>query len=231
MDIRSPGKLYDEFVRRAMEEYGAQYVRGRVAMIYPKGDKLVVRGADTLAGTQVEVPADLVVLAVGAESAKGAVQLGEKLRVAPDQYGFFVESHPKLKPVETNTAGVFLAGACQGPKDIPASVGQGSAAASKVLGLLSKAMLESDPAVSRVNPARCVGCGKCIQTCPFGAIKEIQDRFGNPKAEVIDTVCQGCGICTVTCPQGAIQLEHFTDNQILAEVNALCPPKMFANFE
>ncbi len=231
MDIRSPGKMYDEFVRRAMEEYGAQYVRGRVAMIYPKGDKLVVRGADTLAGTQVEVPADLVVLAVGAESAKGAVQLGEKLRVAPDQYGFFVESHPKLKPVETNTAGVYLAGACQGPKDIPASVGQGSAAAAKVLGLLSKAMLESDPAVSRVNPARCVGCGKCIQTCPFGAIKEIQDRFGNPKAEVIDTVCQGCGICTVTCPQGAIQLEHFTDNQILAEVNALCPPKMFANYE
>jgi heterodisulfide reductase subunit A len=231
MDIRSPGKGYDEFTRRATEEYGAQYVRGRVAMIYPKGDKLIVRGADTLAGTQVEVPADLVVLAVGAESAKGAVALGEKLRVCPDQYGFFVESHPKLKPVETNTAGVFLAGACQGPKDIPASVGQGSAAAAKVLGLLSKAMLESDPAVSRVNPARCVGCGKCIQTCPFGAIKEIQDRFGNPKAEVIDTVCQGCGICTVTCPQGAIQLEHFTDNQILAEVNALCPPKMFANYE
>ena len=231
MDIRSPGKLYDEFVRRAMEEYGAQYVRGRVAMVYPKGDKLIVRGADTLAGTQVEVPADLVVLAVGAESARGAVQLGEKLRVAPDQYGFFSESHPKLKPVETNTAGVFLAGACQGPKDIPASVGQGSAAAAKVLGLLSKDMLESDPAVSRVNPARCVGCGKCIQTCPFGAIKAVEDRFGNPKAEVIDTVCQGCGICTVTCPQGAIQLEHFTDNQILAEVNALCPPKMFANFE
>lgn len=231
MDIRSPGKMYDEFTRRAMEEYGAQYVRGRVAMIYPQGDKLMVRGADTLAGTQVEVPADLVVLAVGAEAAHGAVQLGEKLRVAPDQYGFFVESHPKLKPVETNTAGVYLAGACQGPKDIPASVGQGSAAAAKVLGLLSKKELESDPAVSRVNVARCVGCGKCIRTCPFGAIKEVADRSGNPKAEVIDTVCQGCGICTVTCPQGAIQLEHFTDNQILAEVNALCPPKIFVSYE
>lgn len=231
MDIRSPGKLYDEFTRRAMEEYGAHYVRGRVSMIYPQDDKLLVRGADTLAGTQVEVPADLVVLAVGAEAAAGAAQLGEKLRVCPDQYGFFVESHPKLKPVETNTAGVYLAGACQGPKDIPASVSQGSAAAAKVLGLLSKKELESDPAVARVNQPRCVGCGKCIQTCPFGAIKEVADRFGNPKAEVIDTVCQGCGICTVTCPQGAIQLEHFTDNQILAEVQALCPPKIFANYE
>ncbi|MDK2873454.1 MAG: heterodisulfide reductase subunit [Desulfomicrobiaceae bacterium] len=230
MDIRSPGKGYDEFTRRAMEEYGAQYVRGRVSMIYPKGDQLVVRGADTLAGTQVEVAADLVVLAVGAEAARGAVALGEKLRVVPDQYGFFVESHPKLKPVETNTAGVFLAGACQGPKDIPASVGQGSAAAAKVLALLSKDQLESDPQVSRVTPARCVGCGKCVQTCPFGAIKLVEDRFGNPKAEVVETVCQGCGICTVTCPQGAIQLEHFTDNQILAEVNALCPPRIRVNY-
>lgn len=231
MDIRAPGKGYDEFTRRAMEEYGAQYVRGRVAMIYPKGDRLIVRGADTLAGTQVEVPADLVVLATGVEAAQGAVKLGETLRVVPDQYGFFVESHPKLKPVETNTAGVYLAGACQGPKDIPTSVGQGSAAAAKALGLLSKAQLESDPAVSKVNVSRCVGCQKCISTCPFGAIKAVTDRFGNLKAEVIETVCQGCGICTVTCPQGAIQLEHFTDNQILAEVNALCPPKMYVNFE
>lgn len=231
MDIRAPGKAYDEFTRRAQEEYGADYIRGRVSMIYSKGDKLVVCGADTLLGARVEVEADLVVLAVGAESAVGAVQLGEKLRVAPDQYGFFSESHPKLKPVETNTAGVFLAGACQGPKDIPAAVGQGSAAAAKVLGLLSKKELESDPAVARVDQARCVGCGKCVSTCPFGAINSIEDRWGNPKAEVIETVCQGCGICTVTCPQGAVQLEHFTDNQILAEVNALCPTKVLVNYE
>jgi heterodisulfide reductase subunit A len=91
--------------------------------------------------------------------------------------------------------------------------------------------LESDPAVSRVNASRCVGCQKCIGTCPFGAIKAVTDRQGKLKAEVIETVCQGCGICTVTCPQGAIQLEHFTDNQILAEVNALCPPKMNMSFE
>ena len=221
MDIRAPGKMYDEFTRRAMEEYGAHYIRGRVAMVYPKGDKLMVRGADTLAGTQVEIEADLVVLAAGAEAAKGAPQLAEKLRISYDRYGFFMESHPKLKPVETNTAGVYLAGSCQGPKDIPQSVGQGSAAAAKVLALFSKDMLESDPQISRVDIKRCVGCGKCIMTCPFKAIKEVEFR-GQKKAEVIETVCQGCGICTSTCPQGAIQLSHFTDNQILAEVNALC---------
>ncbi|WP_432738045.1 4Fe-4S binding protein [Maridesulfovibrio sp. FT414] len=221
MDIRSPGKMFDEFTRRAMEEYGARYIRGRVSMIYPQGDKLVVRGADTLMGDQVEVDADLVVLAVGAEAAHGATDLAKKLRISYDAYGFFMEGHPKLKPVETNTAGVFLAGSCQGPKDIPSSVAQGSAAAAKVLAMFSKDQLESDPAVSVVDIKRCIGCGKCISTCPFGAIKEVDFR-GMPKAEVIETVCQGCGICTSTCPQGAIQLQHFTDNQILAEVNAVC---------
>jgi heterodisulfide reductase subunit A len=181
----------------------------------------VVRGADTLLGAQVEVEADMVVLAAGAEAARGAPELAEKLRISYDKYGFFMESHPKLRPVETNTAGVFLAGVCQGPKDIPSAVGQGSAAASKVLGLLSKDKLENDPQISKVDARRCVGCGKCVLTCPFTAIREVQVR-GEPKAEVVETVCQGCGICTSTCPQGAIQLSHFTDNQILAEVNALC---------
>ncbi|CCO23607.1 CoB--CoM heterodisulfide reductase iron-sulfur subunit A family protein [Maridesulfovibrio hydrothermalis] len=221
MDIRAPGKMYDEFTRRAMEEYGARYIRGRVSMIYPQGDKLIVRGADTLMGDQVEIDADLVVLAVGAEAAVGATDLAKKLRISYDSYGFFMEGHPKLKPVETNTAGVFLAGACQGPKDIPASVAQGSAAAAKVLSMFAKDQLESDPQVSVVDIKRCIGCGKCISTCPFGAIKEIDFR-GMPKAEVIETICQGCGICTSTCPQGAVQLQHFTDNQILAEVNAIC---------
>jgi heterodisulfide reductase subunit A len=222
MDIRSPGKGYEEFVRRAQEEYGTRYIRGRVSMIYPKGKKLVVRGADTLMGTQVEVDADLVVLAVGAEASPGAAELAEKLRISYDTYGFYMESHPKLRPVETNTAGIFLAGACQGAKDIPASVGQGSAAASKVQALFSKDLLESDPQIALVNEARCVGCLKCLETCPFGAIQEKVLRDGTVKAEVIDTVCQGCGNCTVTCPPGAIQLQHFTDNQILAEVNYLC---------
>jgi len=131
MDIRAPGKNYDEFVRRAQEEYGVQYIRGRVGKVYPRGNRMVVQGADTLLGVQVEVEADLVVLATGIEASAGAGDLAEKLRISYDQYGFYMESHPKLRPVETNTAGVYLAGACQGPKDIPASVAQGSAAASK----------------------------------------------------------------------------------------------------
>lgn len=221
MDIRSPGKGFDEFTRRAQEEYGAEYIRGRVSMIYPHGDKLIVKGADTLMGNQVEVEADLVVLAVGGDSSAGAPELAEKLRISYDDFGFYLEGHPKLKPVETNTAGVFLAGSCQGLKDIPSSVAQGSAAAAKVLGLLSKDMLESDPAIASVTISRCVGCGKCIDVCPFQAIEEMDFR-GQTKAQVIETVCQGCGLCNATCPQGAIQLSHFTDNQILAEVEALC---------
>lgn len=222
MDIRAPGKLYDEFTRRAMEEYGTEYIRGRVSRIYPDGKgQLVVMGVDTLMGRAVEVRADLVVLAVGIEASRGAAQLAEKLRISYDHFGFFVESHVKLKPVETNTAGVFLAGVCQGAKDIPASVAQGSAAAAKVLALFSRDKLENDPQIASVDIRRCVACGKCIRCCPFGAIEEVAFR-GETKAQVIETVCQGCGICTSTCPQGAIQLSHATDNQILAEVNALC---------
>ncbi|MDO5537523.1 MAG: CoB--CoM heterodisulfide reductase iron-sulfur subunit A family protein, partial [Desulfovibrionaceae bacterium] len=222
MDIRAVGKMYDEFTRRAIEEYGTEYIRGRVSKIYPDGNgQYVVCGVDTLLGKRVEVTADLVVLAVGIEASHGASRLAEKLRISYDQYGFFVEGHPKLRPVETNTAGVFLAGVCQGTKDIPSSVAQGSAAAAKVLSLFARDKLENDPQIAHVNPARCVACGKCIRCCPFGAIKEETFR-GLLKAKVIDTVCQGCGICTSTCPQGAIQLSHATDNEILAEVNLLC---------
>ncbi len=221
-DIRAAGKGYDEFTRRAQEDYGVHYIRGRVSRIYPRGKKMVVKGADTLLGTQVEVEADLVVLATAAVAAPGARELAEKLHISYDTNGFYVESHPKLRPVETNTAGVYLAGAAQGPKDIPASVAQGSAAAAKVLSLLSKDMIESDPAVSKVNTRACVGCLKCVSTCPFQAIKEETLPGGKRVAAVIETVCAGCGVCTATCPCGAIQLEHFTDNQVLAEVNALC---------
>jgi heterodisulfide reductase subunit A len=221
MDIRAPGKNYDEFTRRAMEEYGARYIRGRVSAIQPKNGRYLVKGADTLMGNQVEIEADLIVLAVGAEASRGAAELAEKLRISYDPYGFFMEGHPKLKPVETNTAGIYLAGSCQGPKDIPSSVAQGDAAAAKVLALFSKDKLASDPQVSAVKLMRCIGCGKCESVCPFGAIEMTEFR-GMPKASVIETVCQGCGVCAAACPQGAVQLRHFTDNQILAEVNALC---------
>ncbi len=226
MDIRAGGKAYDEFTRRAIEEYDVQYVRGRVSAIQPTIDengvtRYIVRGADTLLGKQVEVKADLVVLAVGVQGASNADALAEKLRISYDADGFYLEGHVKLKPVETNTAGVFLAGVCQGPKDIPASVAQASGAAAKAIALLLKPKLTGDPQVASVTLKRCIGCGKCIKVCPYQAIKEIDFR-GMPKAEVIETICQGCGLCNATCPHGAIQLSHFTDNQILAEVEALC---------
>ena len=222
MDIRAPGKMYDEFTRRAQEEYGTHYIRGRVSQIFPDGQgQLTVLGMDTLLGRPVEIKADLVVLAVGIEASRGARELAEKLRISYDAYGFFLESHVKLKPVETNTAGVFLAGVCQGAKDIPASVAQGSAAAAKVLTLFARETLASNPQIAQVTAKRCVGCGKCLRCCPFGAIKSSLIK-GEEKAEVIATMCQGCGLCTATCPQGAIQLAHATDDQILAEVNALC---------
>jgi heterodisulfide reductase subunit A2 len=222
MDIRAPGKNYDEFVRRAQEEYGVQYIRGRVGKIYPKDGRMIVQGADTLLGVQVEVEADLVVLATGIESASGAKELAEKLRISYDQYGFYMESHPKLRPVETNTAGVYLAGVCQGPKDIPSSVAQGSAAAAKVQALFSKDTIETNPQVALVNERNCISCGKCIQVCPFGAVQWKELRGGIRKAEVLATVCQGCGLCNATCPPKAIQLQHATDNQLLSEINELC---------
>ncbi len=222
MDIRAPGKNYDEFVRRAQEEYGVQYIRGRVGKIYQRGDKLIVQGMDTLLGAQIEVEADLVVLATGIEPSKDALSLAEKLRISYDQYGFYMESHPKLRPVETNTAGIYLAGACQGPKDIPSSVAQGSAAAAKVQTLFAKDTIETSPQVASVNERACIACGKCIEVCPYGAIKWKELKGGIKKAEVISTVCQGCGLCNATCPPKAIQLQHFTDNQILAEIEALC---------
>ncbi len=226
MDIRAGGKAYDEFTRRAIEEYDVQYVRGRVSAVQPTIDengvmRYIVRGADTLLGEQVEVVADLIVLAVGVQGSENSEGLAEKLRISYDADNFYLEGHVKLKPVETNTAGVFLAGVCQGPKDIPASVAQASGAAAKAIGLLSKPKLTGDPQVAGVNIKRCVGCGKCIDVCPYQAIKEIDFR-GSKKAEVIETICQGCGLCNATCPHGAIQLSHFTDNQILAEVVALC---------
>lgn len=222
MDIRSPAKNYDEFVRRAQEEYGVQYIRGRVGKIYPKGDRLVVQGMDTLLGIQIEVEADLVVLATGIEASKGARELAEKLHISYDQYGFFMENHPKLRPVETNTAGIYLAGVCQGPKDIPASVAQGSAAAAKVLALFARDTIETSPQVANVNERACIACGKCIEVCPYGAIRWKELKGGIKKAEVLTTVCQGCGLCNATCPPKAIQLQHATDNQILAEIEELC---------
>jgi len=226
MDVRATGKGYDEFTRRAVEEDHACYLRGRVSKIYPQGGKLMVRGVDTLLGKPVEIAADMVVLATTAVPQPDAKKFAQGVGVGYDEYGFFNEAHPKLRPVETATAGVFLAGACQAPKDIPDSVAQGSAAASKVLALFSRDELEREPIIAEVNENICAGCWGCYQACPFKAIekKEVRDRQGNlvkRVAYVNPGLCQGCGTCVAFCRSNSIDLEGFTERQIYAEVMAL----------
>lgn len=228
MDVRTPGKAYDEFYEMAAGE-GAVYVRGRVSKIYPRGDKLVVKGEDTLVGMPVEIEADLVVLATAMVPSEANDELAKKLSISMDKDGWFQEAHPKLRPVETFTAGVYLAGACQGPKDIPDTVSQASAAAVKVCSLFSKTEMATDPQVAAVDNAICSGCGLCVPVCPFKAIElvPIQERVQGQMQErlvasVNEGLCQGCGNCNSACRSSAINVKGFTDQQILMEVDALC---------
>ncbi len=228
MDVRTPGKAYDEFYERSVSE-GAIYVRGRVSKIYPKADKLVVKGEDTLLGMPLEVEADLVVLATAMIPAEGHQSIAKKVGISMDKDGWFQEAHPKLRPVETLTAGIYLAGACQGPKDIPDTVSQASAAAVKVAALFSQERMATDPQVAAVDNNRCSGCGLCVPTCPYKAITlvPLQERvMGKTIERLVASVnkglCQGCGNCNVACRSSAINVKGFTDEQILMEVDALC---------
>jgi heterodisulfide reductase subunit A len=226
MDARTPGKNYDEFWRRSVEEEEAVYIRGQVSRLYQKGDKVVVMGSDIAAGVQVEIEADLVVLATAVMPQPGADLLAQKLGISYDKYHFYSEAHAKLRPVECATAGVYLAGACQGPKDIPESVSQASAAAAKVMTLFAKDKLEREPIVAKVREGGCVGCFYCKKVCPYGAVeeKEIRDRQGNlvkVVAYVNPGVCGGCGTCQATCPSKSVELDGYTDEQIVAMIEAL----------
>ncbi len=226
MDIRSGGKKYDEFVRRAIEQDGAIYHRGRVSKITEEDGKLIVRGADTLSGKQVVIEADMVVLACAMMPTSGAESLAQMLGVGYDEYGYMTESHPKLRPVETNSAGVFLAGACQGPKDIPEAVAQASAAAGKVMIMLSQPVLTREPEIAVVNERDCAACFACVRTCPYQAIDkvELKDRNGNlvkRSARVNPGLCMGCGTCVAVCPSKSVDLEGFTEQQIYAQVESL----------
>ena len=213
IDIRSAGKGYDEYVQRAMEDHDILYLRGKVSKIFRDGDKVVVWGADTLSGRPVEVAADLVVLATPMTPSRQALELAQTLRVAVDQNGFFSEAHPKLRPVESLTAGVFLAGAAQGPKDIPETVSQASGAAAKVLQLFSQDEMTQEPTVACVISQFCSACGACVEACPYGA-RSIHPLWHI--ATVNAALCQNCGNCVVACPNKASQVSNWTPSQILA---------------
>ncbi len=226
MDARTPGKGYDEFWRRSIEEENAVYIRGAVSRLYQKGDKIVVMGSDISLGIQVEIEADMVVLATAVQPRTGAELLAQKLGISYDKYNFYSEAHAKLRPVECATAGVYLAGACQGPKDIPDTVSQASAAAAKVMTLFARDELEREPIVAKVNDKFCVACFACRKVCPYGAVeeKEIRDRQGNlvkVVAYVNPGVCGGCGTCQATCPSKSVELDGYTDEQIMAMIETL----------
>lgn len=231
IDVRTPGKGFDEFQRRAVEEYGVHYVRGQVGKVVVDGDgKLTVFASDLNSGRHLMLFPDLVVLAAAVKPAPDARKLATMLTASIDNDDFYVEAHPKLRPVESPTAGVFLSGMCQGPKDIPETVSQAGAAAAKVIGLLAKDHLETNPCTAVCQENICSGCKSCAQVCPYGAItyadKQIITLNGTREqrtvAVVNEALCQGCGACTVACPSTAMDLKGFTNKQILAEVDALC---------
>ena len=229
IDVRTPGKNFDEFYRRAAEQYGVDYIKGMVGKVAREGDKLMVQGSDLINGEQVKIAADMVVLATAIEPDPTARSIGTMLTASMDTNDFFTEAHPKLRPVESPTAGVFLSGVAQGPKDIPETVAQAGAAASKVIGLLAKDHLVTNPCIANSNELMCNGCSQCEKVCPYGAITYIDKEVRGPGvrevrrvAQVNPAVCQGCGACTVTCPSGAMDLKGFTNKQIMAEVDAIC---------
>ena len=217
IDIRTQGKGYEEFSQRAMENHDVLYVRGKASKVFQENGRVTVWGVDTLTNLPIEVEADLVVLATATVPRADAGELGQRLRVSTDEHGFFSEAHPKLRPVESLTAGVFLAGAAQFPKDIPETVAQASGAASKVLSLFSQRQMVQEPTIAYVDPEICSGCGLCIPACPYDA-RVMHDW--QHIAVVNTALCQGCAACTMVCPNKACQVRNLTHQQILSMMEA-----------
>ncbi len=230
IDVRTPGKNFDEFYRRAVEQYGVHYIKGQVGKVTPLSDgTLDVQGSDLILNRQVHIKADMVVLAASIEADKSARPLATMLTTSMDNNDFFLEAHAKLRPVESPTAGIFLAGCCQGPKDIPETVAQSSGAAAKAICLLVKDKLKTNPCTAHPDENMCNGCGQCANVCPYGAISYVDKDFRGPNrttitrhvSQVNTAMCHGCGACTVACPSGAMDLHGFSNKQILAEVDSV----------
>jgi heterodisulfide reductase subunit A len=215
IDIRSGGKGYEEFVQRAVEEDGTVYLRGKVSKVFEENGKLKVWGVDTLTGKDIEIDADMVVLATAMRPSEGAEELAKKLKVAVDKDGFLSEAHPKLRPVESVTSGLFFAGAAQAPKDIPEAVAQASGAAAKAISILSQERLFHSPMVAEVKDNLCTGCSMCVDVCPYDAIS-----LKDGKAVVNEVLCEGCGTCGATCLRAAIQVKNITPLQVHKMINA-----------
>jgi heterodisulfide reductase subunit A len=223
IDMRTAFKDYDEFYQRVLEE-GTHFIRGRVAEVTDAArvpgeeGKLIVQVEDTLLGKQRRIPLDMVILASGLESRADSKEVAHKFGISCSANNWFTEKHPKLDPVATMTEGIFIAGCAQGPKDIPASVSQGAAAAARVLGRIQQGELALEPVRATVIEEQCSGCRICNDLCPFNAITFIEDR---KVTEINPALCQGCGTCVAACPSGAITGTQFSNEQIYAQLEGL----------
>jgi heterodisulfide reductase subunit A2 len=223
IDMRSPGKLYEEFYNRIQEE-GVHLVRGKVAEVTDMPDRpqdagrLVVVAENTLARRTLRLPVDMVILSAGLEPAAGADEMARLLGIQSDADGWFSELHVKLAPIKTAVQGIFLAGCCQGPKDIPDSVAQATAAAGEAVALLAKGIVQTRAEISVIDPDLCSGCRSCLDVCPYSAIRFDE---GQSVAVVNEAMCQGCGSCAATCPSSAAGVKHFTDRQMMEELEAI----------
>ncbi len=223
IDIRTPGKGYEEFYNRLLVE-GTHFIRGRVADVTDAArlpgeeGKLIVQAEDTLIGKQRRVPVDMVILSAGMEARHDSQEVSLMFGMGCDFNGFFTERHPKLDPVATMTEGIFIAGACQGPKDIPDTVAQGAAAAARITGLINQETVMMEPVRASINKEACSGCRICNDLCPYNAIVFHEDQ---KLSEVITALCQGCGTCVAACPSSAISGAHFTNEQVLSEIEGL----------
>jgi heterodisulfide reductase subunit A len=223
IDMRTPGKGYEEFYNRLLEE-GTHFIRGKVADITDSArtdeeeGKLIVQVNDTLIDKQRRIPVDMVILSPAMEARYDSRKITQLFRMGCDFDGFFVERHPKLDPVATMTEGIYIAGACQGPKDIPDSVSQGAAAAARVAGLIARGTVYIEPVRASIIEEQCSGCRICNNLCPYNAIIFNEDK---EVSEIITALCQGCGTCVAACPSAAITGAHFTNDQLMSQIEGI----------
>jgi heterodisulfide reductase subunit A len=220
IDMRTPGKTFEEFYNRTAEE-GVHFVRGKIADVYPESNgsgKLILQGEDTLLGRMRRTSVDMVILAVGLEAQSDAEDVRRRFNITCSSDGWFLERHPKLAPVATFTDGMWVAGACQGPKDIPETVAQAGAAAAEALSLINAGYVELEPNTAFVVEEACSGCKTCVSLCPYTAISFVEAR---EKAEINEVLCKGCGVCVAACPSGSITQNLFEDEEIFEEIKGV----------
>jgi heterodisulfide reductase subunit A len=220
IDIRAPGKGFEEFYKRVAEE-GVRFYRGKVADVYPAPDgdgRVILQFEDTLLGMVRKLPVDMVVLATGLEPHADVEEVRRTFGICCSSERFFLERHPKLAPVSTFTDGIFLAGCCQGPKDIPDTVAQAGAAAAEAMALIDAGFIELEPNTAHVVEEACSGCKTCVPLCPYEAIRFVEAK---QKVEVNEVRCKGCGTCVAACPSGSMRQNLFEDDQIFAEIEGV----------